>query len=259
MSGVFVVLLITVLVIALVAYRLKLHERFFGKNKKSATTQPTKPKPETKVDERSPAKPEPESSKKPDYVDEKPVADTSVVSEVAIAVEPVVDKDPVVPQPQEEAAFDFQFDKLPQNTSQDTTPADPEPEIKIAPSRNPVIFVVDDSKTIQIKLARLVKSHGYEVRSAFDGLQALALFDAEMPDLLITDIEMPNLDGKELIKKLYENDVTYQIPVLAISGHNNLDEILSDFKNVHGTFLKPWDESLLVGKIKDLVGPSIPA
>lgn len=134
--------------------------------------------------------------------------------------------------------------------------------VKPTPSQLPVgpalIYVVDDSTVVRTKLQRLVAKAGYRVQSANDGVQALKLFEAGLPMLLITDIEMPEMDGTELIARLHGDARTRSVPVIAISGHEGIREQLRDYDNVVDAFKKPWDEPQLLARLAELVGPGQP-
>jgi two-component system KDP operon response regulator KdpE len=62
------------------------------------------------------------------------------------------------------------------------------------------ILIVDDERQITRMLRTSLQSHGYEVQVAQDGLEALALFEQSPPDLIVTDLSMPNMDGLELTR-----------------------------------------------------------
>jgi two-component system KDP operon response regulator KdpE len=62
------------------------------------------------------------------------------------------------------------------------------------------ILIVDDERQITRMLRTSLQSHGYEVQVAQDGLEALALFEQSPPDLVVTDLSMPNMDGLELTR-----------------------------------------------------------
>jgi two-component system KDP operon response regulator KdpE len=62
------------------------------------------------------------------------------------------------------------------------------------------ILIVDDERQITRVLRTSLQSHGYEVQVAQDGLEAFALFEQAAPDLIITDLSMPNMDGLELTR-----------------------------------------------------------
>jgi len=77
---------------------------------------------------------------------------------------------------------------------------------------------VDDSITARSLEKSILESHGYRVRVATDGLQALRLLSVEKADLIVTDIQMPGLDGFGLIEALKADDGLKGIPVIIVSS-----------------------------------------
>jgi two-component system chemotaxis sensor kinase CheA len=100
-----------------------------------------------------------------------------------------------------------------------TSPA-PVPRITQAPFQTiaPGILVVDDSITSRSLERSILEAHGYRVRVAVDGLEALDLLRAEKADLIITDIQMPRLDGFGLVEALKADPGLKGIPVIIVSS-----------------------------------------
>src|SRR5262244_1973625 len=76
------------------------------------------------------------------------------------------------------------------------------------------ILVVDDEPQITRVLRTSLSSHGYDIRVANDGETALEIMKDWTPDLVITDLSMPNMDGLELCRKLR---LTSQVPIIVLS------------------------------------------
>ncbi|HZS09453.1 MAG TPA: response regulator transcription factor [Blastocatellia bacterium] len=76
------------------------------------------------------------------------------------------------------------------------------------------ILVVDDETQITRVLRRSLETHGYDVRVAADGESALDVFNDWSPDLVVTDLSMPNVDGIELCRRLRERSA---IPIIVLS------------------------------------------
>jgi two-component system chemotaxis sensor kinase CheA len=91
----------------------------------------------------------------------------------------------------------------------------PEPARELAPAS---ILVVDDSMTTRTLEKSILEAHGYRVRVAVDGLEALALLRAEKADLVIADIQMPRMDGFELLAALKQDRSLNQIPVIVVTS-----------------------------------------
>jgi two-component system, chemotaxis family, sensor kinase CheA len=80
------------------------------------------------------------------------------------------------------------------------------------------ILVVDDSITSRSLEKSILEAHGYRVRVAVDGLEALELLRSEIADLIITDIQMPRMDGFALVEALKADKSLSGIPVIIVSS-----------------------------------------
>lgn len=118
------------------------------------------------------------------------------------------------------------------------------------------LLVVDDSAVARAKLRRLFATAGYEVELARDGVEALALLQKCRYRLMITDLEMPNLDGVELIGICQGQPHTAGMPMLAITGHDDLQARLNECQEICGIYRKPWLDEDLVSHVALLLGKS---
>ncbi|MFW5925417.1 MAG: hybrid sensor histidine kinase/response regulator [Myxococcota bacterium] len=98
------------------------------------------------------------------------------------------------------------------------TPADRRPSGR----RRPTVLVVDDSLIIRDLLRELLEDAGLEVRTAEDGQQAVEALDRDTPDLLITDLEMPRLDGFGLLEAVRRR--TQRLPVIVVSTRGSEED-----------------------------------
>lgn len=83
------------------------------------------------------------------------------------------------------------------------------------------ILVVDDSDDTREMMAKLLELEAFTVVTAEDGSVGLRIADAELPDLIITDINMPNLNGIEMIKQLRKREEFGTVPIMAITAYGN--------------------------------------
>ena len=115
------------------------------------------------------------------------------------------------------------------------------------------LLLVDDSAVARAKLRRLFEPAGYRVALARDGAEALALLCQGRYALMITDLEMPNMDGVELISSCLGNPSTADMPILAITGHDDLQAKLTECHDICGIYRKPWIDDDLLSHVQNLV------
>ena len=87
-----------------------------------------------------------------------------------------------------------------------------------APQRTPLVLVVDDSITVRRVTQRLLLREGYRVALAVDGLQALERLQEELPAVVLTDIEMPRMDGFDLARTLRGDERMRDLPIIMITS-----------------------------------------
>lgn len=91
----------------------------------------------------------------------------------------------------------------------------------IGPAPKPIVLVVDDVPANRELLAAMLEDLGYDVREAADGVEALERFDAEEPDLVLLDIEMPRLDGLSLCRRLKDHPTRRLVPVVLVTAYGD--------------------------------------
>ena len=121
----------------------------------------------------------------------------------------------------------------------------------VAPERLPLL-VVDDSAVVRAKLLKLFSDAGHEVVAARDGVEAMELLGQTRFGVLITDLEMPNMDGFELIKAVQGALATEDLPMIAITGHEELHARLHQIQGLYGMFHKPWNDRELIKRVEAL-------
>lgn len=132
-------------------------------------------------------------------------------------------------------------------------PAPPPPSAPAKPRpRSPeetLVMVADDSKVVRVKTSRLLAQHRYRVVLAEDGQQAAQLIEQEVPLVLITDVEMPHMDGFELTRHVRQHPLAQHIPIIMITS---ADERLKAEAAEAGVTLvlgKPYEEAALLACI----------
>lgn len=115
------------------------------------------------------------------------------------------------------------------------------------------VLVVDDSEDTRDMMAKLLELESFAVVTAQDGLDALEVAVHEQPDLIITDVNMPNLNGIEMIRELRKRPGFSRVPIIAITAYGNgvAKEALEAGAN--GAATKPVQFTELVDRIKRLL------
>ena len=113
------------------------------------------------------------------------------------------------------------------------------------------ILTVDDSRTMRDMLASALTQSGYRVVQADDGVQAIDMLANETPDVIITDINMPRLDGFGFIKEVRNNPKYRAIPILVLTTENSPEMKERARKSgATGWLVKPFDTAKLTDAIR---------
>ncbi len=116
------------------------------------------------------------------------------------------------------------------------------------------VLLADDSKVVRIKTGRLLEKQGWRVLLAEDGLAALQMLEHEAPDLLITDVEMPGLDGFELTRRLRAQTRWRRLPVIMITSSDDKHRDEARAAGVDLLMGKPYAEETLLAQVQQLLG-----
>ena len=85
------------------------------------------------------------------------------------------------------------------------------------------ILVVDDEPDSVDMIVDWLQAHGYDVLTAANGLEALEVAKRELPDLVLLDVKMPEMNGIDVCKQLRNHDQTAHIPVVLLTGYDPAD------------------------------------
>ena len=116
---------------------------------------------------------------------------------------------------------------------------------------SPSIAVVDDDPAV-LKASRLLRSHAFRARTYGSGREFLAALPAGLPDCLIVDLQMPEMNGLELQQHLVSNGI--KIPTILITAYG--DAALRDQAGLVASLRKPLQEKALFDAIDRAVGGS---
>ena len=118
----------------------------------------------------------------------------------------------------------------------------------------PLILVVDDALTVRRVIQRLLLREGYRVALANDGVHALQVLEQQRPLMVLSDIEMPRMDGFELARSIRSRPEYADLPIVMITSRiaqKHRDHAMS--LGVNHYLGKPYSESELLGLIRDQV------
>jgi putative two-component system response regulator len=118
----------------------------------------------------------------------------------------------------------------------------------------PSVLIIDDSAVNRQLLRMLVSELGYSVAEAENGAAGLGLVQADPPDLILLDILMPGMDGREVLRMLKADAATRAIPVVMISSLDDMEAIVACIQlGADDYFTRPFDRTLLRARVDVLL------
>jgi len=124
------------------------------------------------------------------------------------------------------------------------------PEQAERPDMTKRILTIDDSKTIRDMLMLTLADAGFDVLQAVDGKDGLDVLDREQVDVVITDINMPKMDGYEVIRHMRSNSAHKTTPILVLTTESEADKKnLARAAGATGWMVKPFDPDRLIATI----------
>lgn len=113
-----------------------------------------------------------------------------------------------------------------------------------------VILVADDSPTIRKFVSIALSVKGYEIIPCADGMEAMEILPNHKVDLVITDLNMPNLDGFELISSIRKNDSYKDLPIIVLSSLGATEDIQKGLEcGANSYLIKPFDPKRVVYEV----------
>jgi CheY-like chemotaxis protein len=125
---------------------------------------------------------------------------------------------------------------------------------KVRPLR---VVVIDDDPDMVKVIRVMLGVTGVEVLEAFSGLKGYSMVKRELPDVVLLDIMMPDIDGFEVLRKIKLDPETHSIPVVFVSARTGREHIERGLSlGAQGYVTKPFKPDELVGQIKKALGAS---
>ncbi|UJP04781.1 MAG: hybrid sensor histidine kinase/response regulator [Nitrosomonas sp.] len=119
--------------------------------------------------------------------------------------------------------------------------------------KTPTVLIVDDSLTVRKVTCRLLEREGCEILTAKNGAEALEILQETLPDVMLIDLEMPKMNGFELIKRVRANPKSAGIPIIIISSRTaEKHQKIARELGVNVFLGKPYKEEVLLGHLSRL-------
>ena len=112
------------------------------------------------------------------------------------------------------------------------------------------VLVADDSLVIRSVLRKQLEDYGHEVIEADDGVAALRAVQERPPDIILLDVEMPNLDGHQVLAELRKHPETAEIPVVFLTGRSSTEDVVEGLRlGAHDYLAKPFEPAELIARV----------
>ncbi len=119
-------------------------------------------------------------------------------------------------------------------------------------AKMPLVLAVDDSPTVRKLVSLTLASDGFEVVTASDGVEALNILAERLPDIILSDITMPKLNGYKLCKFVKKHERTKSIPVVMLSGNEGVfDKMRGKMSGCDDYICKPFESAELIKKVRE--------
>ena len=113
------------------------------------------------------------------------------------------------------------------------------------------IFIADDDRDILQIMHLMLQTKAYDVETTCNAKKIFE-FEKDLPDLILLDIWMSGVDGREICSQLKKNERTKNIPVLFISANSNIKKIAEQY-HADGYIAKPFEMDYFLNKIEDML------
>ena len=128
-------------------------------------------------------------------------------------------------------------------------------------TRPKCVLLCDDEFHILRAAEFKFRRAGFEVLCASDGVEALELVQTRVPDVIVTDCQMPRMNGLELIERLRQNERTREVPILMLTAKGfelPADELVERFR-IAGVAAKPFSPRELLRRVESLIDEVVEA
>lgn len=122
-----------------------------------------------------------------------------------------------------------------------------------APAR-PLIFLIDDNVPIGRLITLILRSGGFDVLCAESGEEAMAILADETPSVILCDLQLPGIDGFEVLRRIRDSASLEGIPVIAFTGLSLADDVSRIVEaGFDGHIVKPVDADVLIERVSSFL------
>ena len=121
---------------------------------------------------------------------------------------------------------------------------------------DPLVLIVEDDHTTRVMYRDFLTHSGFRTADAHNGFQALEKAGELRPDLIVTDLAVPGMDGFEFCRALQQSPSLREIPILAVTGHSEYLDDPERFRHagISHVLIKPCDLDVVVRELRRLLG-----
>ena len=122
----------------------------------------------------------------------------------------------------------------------------------------PLVLVIEDDQAARKLYAETLRQGGLDVAEAHNGLQAAEKARELLPDVIVTDLGLPGIDGYELTRRLHQDSRTDRIPIVAITGRyfSAADIARARREGCYSVLIKPFVGDDLIAEVRRVLGTS---
>ena len=116
------------------------------------------------------------------------------------------------------------------------------------------LLVVDDEPAIRLLLQAIMSQEGHDVETAADGVEGLAAIERELPDVVLLDLAMPNMDGWHFLEELRGRGLRSKVRVIIVSATGDPESLArSQAEGVKERIAKPFDAAAIVRAVEGVL------
>lgn len=118
------------------------------------------------------------------------------------------------------------------------------------------VLIIEDDRGLSKLLSQMLKDRDYEVAAAYDGLEGLKLAEDFKPEIALLDVNLPLMDGLQVLQALKSSPKTGSIPVVMCTEHSVIKEVENALAlGACGYIIKPFTTERVLAKVSEILGP----